>query len=411
MSTRETSGTTGALGASNTQTMMDVRPGAHRYVRFNGAAKKVGEYVAQDYRKPVVITGERSWEAFEKAGGTVGSDVPVLRYDGSVTFRNMDELTEKVLDEEADVIVAVGGGRLCDTAKGVHHNTNLPLITVPTIAATCAASSSVIIVYDENGKRIAGIPLRHGAELVIADPLIIAAAPERYLVGGIGDTLAKWYEAEGIQRHLTNPEPADTLGLTAAKVTRDYLVREGDEAIESVRRGVSDEVLGHMVDVIVHVASCVGGFAGKNGRVSGAHAVHNGLTACPETQVSTHGQKVAYGILVQLAAQSEWAEFDRLVPTYRKIGLPCTFAEVGAEPTPQNLAKVAEVAGGPESFFRQAVPDIDEARVVDCIKRVDARAAAIDEKLAEISNGVPLESEPADTATDVTAGLAQGLAQ
>lgn len=314
---------------SDSTTVMDVRPGAHRYVRFNGAAQKVGEYLSEDYRKPVVITGEHSWEAFRKAGGDVGANVPVLHYDGSVTFRNMDELTKQVLDAGADVIVAIGGGRLCDTAKGVHHNTNLPIVTVPTIAATCAASSSVIIVYDENGKRIAGVPLRHGAELVIADPSIIAAAPERYLIGGIGDTLAKWYEAEGIQMHLSNPEPADTLGLMAAKVTRDYLIREGDLAIESVRRGESDETLGHMVDVIVHVASCVGGFAGKNGRVSGAHAVHNGLTACPETQVSTHGQKVAYGILVQLAAQGDWDEFDRLIPAYRKIGLPCSFEEVG----------------------------------------------------------------------------------
>ena len=354
---------------------MDVRPGAHHYIRANGAVKHLAEYIAKDYRQPVVITGEASWEAFQEAGGKLADHTPVLHYDGSVTYRNMDELTEKVLDEEADVIVAIGGGRLCDTAKGVHHNTNLPIITVPTIAATCAASSSVVIVYDENGKRIAGIPLRHGAELVVADPLVIAAAPERYLVGGIGDTLAKWYEAEGIQRHLTDPEPHDALGLAAAKVTRDYLVRESGAAIESVRNGVPDEKLGHMVDVIVHVASCVGGFAGTNGRVSGAHAVHNGLTACPETQKSTHGQKVAYGILVQLAAQNEWDEFDRLLPIYRNIGLPTTFAEVGAEPTDENLWKVAEIAGGPDSFFRGAVHDITEQKVIDCIRAVDARAA------------------------------------
>lgn len=354
---------------------MDVRPGAHQYIRANGAVKHLAEYIAKDYHQPCVITGEASWKAFQEAGGTLPDGTEVLHYDGTVTYRNMDELTEKVLDAEADVIVAIGGGRLLDTAKGVHHNMNLPIITVPTIAATCAASSSVVIVYDENGKRIAGMPLRHGAELVVADPTIIAAAPERYLVGGIGDTLAKWYEAEGIQRHLTDPEPADSLGLAAAKVTRDFLVRESGEALASVRNGVPDEKLGHMVDVIVHIASCVGGFAGTNGRVSGAHAVHNGLTACPETHVSTHGQKVAYGILVQLAAQNEWDEFDRLLPIYREIGLPCTFAEVGAEPTDENLWKVAEIAGGPESFFRGAVHDITEQKVVDCIRAVDARAS------------------------------------
>lgn len=359
--------------------VMDVRPGTHRYVRFNGAAKHVREYLDEEgYAKPVVITGHDSWDGFVKAGGQVG-DAPVLHYDHTVTWRNIDELSAQAKELGADVIVAIGGGKLCDTAKGVHYRTNIPIVTVPTIAATCAAASSVIIVYDENGKRIPGdIPLRRGAELIVADPLIIAAAPLKYLLSGIGDTLAKWYEAEGIQRHIMNPEPADVMGLKAAEVTRDYLVREGDKAIESVKNGISDETLGHMVDVIIHIASCVGGFAGANGRVSGAHAVHDALTALPATKVAAHGQKVAYGILVQLAAQNDWDEFDRLIPTYRKIGLPCTFKECGADPSDENLKVVSDLASSPKSSFIHAVPDIDTEKVVECIRAVDKRAAAID---------------------------------
>ena len=65
---------------------------------------------------------------------------------------------------------------------------------MPTIAATCAAWTPLSAIYDDNGEylefsRKAALP-----HAVIVDTEIIARAPVRYLVSGLGDTLAKWYE-------------------------------------------------------------------------------------------------------------------------------------------------------------------------------------------------------------------------
>ena len=48
--------------------------------------------------------------------------------------------------------------------------------------------------------------------------------------------------------------------------------------------------------------------------MAGAHAIHNGLTFIPETHRVLHGQKVAYGILVQLALEGRTDEIAELIP-------------------------------------------------------------------------------------------------
>ena len=56
----------------------DVRSGPDRYVSEIGAAARLGDYL-QDYRKPVIITGRKSFAAF--AGYTAGAapDLAVRR--------------------------------------------------------------------------------------------------------------------------------------------------------------------------------------------------------------------------------------------------------------------------------------------------------------------------------------------
>ena len=86
--------------------------------------------------------------------------------------------------------MGAGGGKAIDTARAVAGRLDLPLVTLPTSAATCSAASTVSVIY-ENGIRTDTMRGK-AAELVLVDSAIVAAAPSRLLAAGMGDTLAKW---------------------------------------------------------------------------------------------------------------------------------------------------------------------------------------------------------------------------
>ena len=60
----------------------------------------------------------------------------------------------------------------------------LPIITVPTIASTCAAWTPLSVMYDEHGAVVAEDWLSHSPKAVIADTEVIMKAPVRYLIAG-----------------------------------------------------------------------------------------------------------------------------------------------------------------------------------------------------------------------------------
>jgi glycerol dehydrogenase len=96
----------------------------------------------------------------------------------------------------------------------------------------------------------------------------------------------------------------------------------------------------------------IGGLGGAQCRTVAAHAVHNGLTHLLQSHGTLHGEKVAYGILVQLRLE-ELVQNNRLAATarqqllkfYAEIGLPQSLADLGlANMTLADLQHAAEVA-------------------------------------------------------------------
>ena len=59
-------------------------------------------------------------------------------YGGVCTDQRVQELEAQVLDNHLEAIVAVGGGKVADLGKALAHKMALPVIILPTLAATCA---------------------------------------------------------------------------------------------------------------------------------------------------------------------------------------------------------------------------------------------------------------------------------
>lgn len=239
-------------------------------------------------------------------------------------------LRAAVQSHQADVVIGVGGGKALDTAKLLAFQCGVPVVTIPTSGATCAAWTALSNVYSNEGAFLYDVPLPHCPNLLILDYDLIATAPQRTLVAGIGDAIAKWYEASVSSGHSQN-----TLIIAAvqqARVLRDILLQKSVAALQQPGSDTWQEV----VDATVLLAGVIGGLGGAQCRTVAAHAVHNGLTHLPASHGTLHGEKVAYGILVQLRLEelvqgSQLASTARqqLLKFYSEIGLPSSLQDLG----------------------------------------------------------------------------------
>ncbi|NJK64234.1 MAG: iron-containing alcohol dehydrogenase family protein [Synechococcaceae cyanobacterium SM2_3_1] len=264
-------------------------------------------------------------------------------------------------------VIGVGGGKALDSAKLVAHHLQQPIITVPTSAATCAAWSALSNLYSPQGAFLQDVSLTQTPLAVVLDYDILRTAPMATLRAGIGDALAKWYEAS-----VSSSASKDVLIIAAlqqARVLRDLLFQQAETALQFPGSSAWYQV----VDACICLAGVVGGLGGAQCRTVAAHAVHNGLTHLIHYPQHLHGDKVAFGILVQLRLE-EILQGSRLAVTarkqlidfYRQIQLPVTLADLGLPSlTSMELRQVAEVACAPGSDIHHLpFPVLVEALVV-----------------------------------------------
>jgi len=315
------------------------------------------------------VTRARLLASLEEAGLEI---VGVEWYGGACTWKNIHDLSDKAKSAQAECLVAVGGGRALDTIKAAAFACQLPLITVPTIAATCAAWTPLAAIYDEGGEylefsRKAALP-----SAVIVDTKIIAEAPVRYLVSGLGDTLAKWYELAASTRGRKLAAPVQA-GLRLGKLCKDLIVAEGPTAYQSVGEQQASESLDQVVDAIIAIAGCVSGLGGDEARTAAAHAIYSGLTTMEPVHHMVHGEIVGFGILAQLALEDRpEEEVQEFVALAHQIGLPISLNQLGIEQlSDADWQRIADLSLQVEDMAAMPFP-VTDVMVIQAIRQADA---------------------------------------
>jgi glycerol dehydrogenase len=197
------------------------------------------------------------------------------------------------------VIIGAGGGKTLDTAKVVGYHLKSSVALIPTIASTDAPTSSVAVIYREDHRHEGSIKLRKNPDLILVDTAIIAQAPVRFLVAGMGDALGTKFEAEACAQSMAKNIPGfrPTLAaLALARLTYDILIKYGLEAKCSVER----KSLNPALEKVIEANILLSGLGFESGGLAAAHAIHFGLTLARESSKTYHGEQVAFGTLVQL---------------------------------------------------------------------------------------------------------------
>ena len=356
-------------------------------VRGSGILSECRARIARLGQRPLLIGGDRTLQSAAPFLTDMLSGLTVAKasYRTDCCETALAQLQGALKAHSADVIIGVGGGKALDTAKLVAHQAQLPVVTIPTSAATCAAWTALSNVYSEGGAFRYDVGLPTCPELLLLDYELVATAPKRTLVAGIGDAIAKWYEAS-----VSSGHSSQTLIIGAvqqARVLRDILFQKSAAALENPGGDEWREV----VDASVLMAGVIGGMGGAQCRTVAAHAIHNGLTQIPMSHTMLHGEKVDYGILVQLRLEEmelgnalAVAARQQLLRFYRQIGLPMTLGDLGlAEMSLMELRQAAEFACQPKSDIHHLPFDVDPQQVMAAMvsttapcKRSDPSAAS-----------------------------------
>ncbi|MEX0267921.1 iron-containing alcohol dehydrogenase family protein [Leptolyngbyaceae cyanobacterium UHCC 1019] len=339
-------------------------------IRGQGVLATVGSAIAHLGQRPLLVGGDRTlakvYPLLQPAFKQHRLNATQASYHPDCSEATLAILRQAVQSHQADVIIGVGGGKALDTAKLLAHQCGLPSVTVPTSAATCAAWTALSNVYSEDGAFLYDVPLSHCPQLLVLDYDLIATAPQRTLVAGIGDAIAKWYEASVSSGHSQR-----TLLIGAvqqARVLRDILLQKSLSALQNP----GSEDWQDVVDASVLLAGVIGGLGGAQCRTVAAHAVHNGLTHLLASHGTLHGEKVAYGILVQLrleelvqGSQLATTARQQLLKFYANIGLPRSLTELGmATISIADLHHAAEVACAESSDIHRLPFQVESAQLM-----------------------------------------------
>ncbi|MCT1901350.1 iron-containing alcohol dehydrogenase family protein [Oceanobacillus sojae] len=310
-----------------------------------GALKHLAEHLNDLHVERIaVVAGRTAWEKakpYLPAAITDNIKEKDIHFaDGHCTVERTNRLAKLYQEQQIDAVIGIGGGTALDIAKAAAIHAQIKSILIPTIAATCAAWTPLSVFYQEDGAHSHYTEFPEANTLVIVEPAIIAEAPVKYLKAGIGDTLAKFYEARSLVEAFY---PAGTLPVWlqisqfAARSCKDILLADSESAIKACENNQATDALIRVIEAIIATGGMVGGFGGKAGRIAGAHSIHNGLTAAPQIADSLHGEIVSYGILVQLVIEQDTEELHKLLNYYEAWGFPTSLADFSIQTDDQRL--------------------------------------------------------------------------
>lgn len=351
--------------------MVFAAPG--RYVQGRGAVGGLGGELGNlGSKKPLVLCDSVVKEAVGDEALDVSGAVHV-DFNGECSPGEIDRVAKAAKDGGADAIVGVGGGKTMDTAKAVAHPAGLPLIIIPTIASTDAPTSAVAVVYEDDGTFKEYRFFGKNPNVVIVDTAVIARAPVRFLVAGIGDGLSTYFEAD---TSSTTKKAAMAGGaplsaaLTLARLCYDTLLEHGVAA----RLAVEKQAVTPAVEKVVEANTLLSGLGFESGGLAAAHSIHNGLTALPGTHHFWHGEKVAFGVISMVMLEERPAEvLEEVVDFCLAVGLPVALSDIGLEDaTRSDLETVAAAACIEGETIHNEPFDVYPEMVVDAMLAADA---------------------------------------
>ena len=348
-----------------------------KYIQGKGELSKLGEYISVYSNKAVLIIDGFIFDNYEEqirqSCKIENLNIKYERFTGECSKVEIDRIINASNDMKDIVIVGIGGGKTLDTAKAVAYYTQSPVIIVPTMASTDAPCSALSVIYTQKGEFSEYLFLKSNPDMVIMDTDIIKNAPSRLLVSGMGDALATYFEARATANSNSNSiagGKATKTAIALAKLCYETLLEDGYKA----KQAVENHVCTKAVENIIEANTLLSGVGFESGGLAAAHAIHNGLTAIEQTHKYFHGEKVAFGTLVQLVLENEsLEEINKVLEFCESVGLPITLSDIGiSEIKEEEIMNVAKLSCDVNETIHNMPFEVDCEQVYAAILAADS---------------------------------------
>lgn len=287
---------------------------------------------------------------------------------GECSRREVARLQELAKESKCTCTIGLGGGKAIDTAKCVAEGENL--IVVPTIAATDAPTSHSAVLYTPEGAFDDYAYFKQSPSVILIDTTVIAHAPVRFLVSGMGDALSTFFEARanvqsyskvnaglpcGFREGVCGEARGTKAAFALASLCYESLLEDGWKA----KIACENHVVTESLEKIIETNILLSGLGFESGGLAAAHAIHDGLTILEGTHKYFHGEKVAFGTIAQLTLENApMEEIEEVLDFCLSIGLPVCLEDIGVDYiTEEELYQVVEKACIPEeSIYAMPFP-------------------------------------------------------
>ena len=350
-----------------------------KYVQGAGELDRLGEYTKVYGKKALVIISaggkKRFGERVEASLAAAGVECAFDEFCGECSQAEIDRLVEVLKGTGSDVVLGVGGGKIFDTAKAVAAAVDVPVVVVPTIAATDAPCSALSVIYTDEGQFREYQFFKQNPNLVLMDTEVIAKSPVRLTVSGMGDALATYFEARACKRSDAGTcagGKVTSAAMALARLCYETLMSDGVKAKLALEAGACTE----SVEKVIEANTLLSGLGFESAGLAGAHAIHNGMTAMPETHAFYHGEKVAFGTLTQLVLENA-DELYEVLDFCVEVGLPVTFAQLGvADASYERVLEVARLACADNDTLHNMPFEVTPEKVANAMLAADAYGRA-----------------------------------
>lgn len=344
-----------------------IKFGAGRYRQEAGLLSECGKEISRFSKKAFLVAGPRAFDAVKEkllpALEEANVDYVVNIYSGVCSFEAAKEYADKALAEGCDEIVGIGGGKIMDFSKAVAETAGLGTVNIPTSIATCAAFTTMSVMYTPEGAKKTCWRFEHEIDAVLVDMDVIAHCPIRYAAAGILDAMAKKIEIQNGKPVMTLEDNKYDLftAYKMAEYTYDILEKYGPVAIEDIRHGKLTKAVEDITFISIAVTGVIANITKSFSQSALGHMMYDGVRTffTQEAKDALHGEIVAVALFTQLYYNQLSDKKDELKEFMRGMGMPLTLEELGVPSTEENLKTLEDylidspyVDPSPESLAR-----------------------------------------------------------